>query len=290
MRTKWLVRVPHKNLKWGNDLAKNRRNISYLISFSIQTLIICQGKTSDNYLLSMDSRAWLIAIPDKTPPAITPTELAVHWGCECMSSHSQWCPWCCQTPSGYKVAAPVAQLTVSLHLSCAKTSSGSSAPTIFLFWPSISAVPHGWVISTQVALGFTSVPAAPGSCPSAHISVVCCTLTTPKHWWDAEAGENGGGESKRDPPLLRIWEPGMHSNEGQLGLWSIVWLCESVHHCFSLGKPCRWDVDCFATRLSFIQLPLPSNHSILTVDWFRHRLPFPQTTPTGSDLPFWEMT
>ena len=238
----------------------------------------------------MDSRACLIAIPDKTPPAITPTELAVYWGCECMSSHSQWCPWCCQTPSGYKVAAPVAQLTVSLHLSCAKTSSGSSAPTIFLFWPSISAVPHGWVICTQVALGFTSVPAAPGSCPSAHISVVCCTLTTPKHWWDAEAAEKGGGESKRDPPLLRIWESGIHSNEGQLGLWSIVWVCESVHHCFSLGKPCCWDVDCFATRLSFIQLPLPSNHSILTVDWFRHRLPFPWTTPTGSDLPFWEMT
>lgn len=35
----------------------------------------------------VDSRAWLIAIPDKIPPAIAPTELAVHWECECVSSN-----------------------------------------------------------------------------------------------------------------------------------------------------------------------------------------------------------
>ena len=65
MRTKWLVRVPHKNLKWGNDLAKNRLKTRYLISFSIQTLFICQDKTSDNYFLSikmtsMASERWVV--------------------------------------------------------------------------------------------------------------------------------------------------------------------------------------------------------------------------------------
>lgn len=104
MRTKWLVRVPHKNLKWGNDLAKNQLKISYLISFSIQTLFICQDKTSDNYLLSMDSRAWLIAIP---PPAITPTELAVHWGCECVSSNWTVVPLMLPDPLRIQVRSPI---------------------------------------------------------------------------------------------------------------------------------------------------------------------------------------
>lgn len=35
----------------------------------------------------VDSRAWLIAIPDKIPPAMAPTELAVHWEWECVSSN-----------------------------------------------------------------------------------------------------------------------------------------------------------------------------------------------------------
>ena len=64
MRTKWLV----KSLKWGNDLAKNWLKTSYLISFSIQTLFICQDKTSDNYFLSiqmtsMASERWVVPRP-----------------------------------------------------------------------------------------------------------------------------------------------------------------------------------------------------------------------------------
>lgn len=35
----------------------------------------------------VDSHAWLIAVPDKILPAIAPTELAVHWEWECVSSN-----------------------------------------------------------------------------------------------------------------------------------------------------------------------------------------------------------
>lgn len=222
----------------------------------------------------VDSWAWLITFPDRTPPAAALTELAVHWGC--VNVCPQTGPMAVLTlpgPSGHEVAASVVQLHCfslpKLYQGLGKGALPPLCPCLGLgmtLSPAAEAAPRRL---SRDSLPFQQLQIVAQVCIS--VWVAACSPSQMTWVWDAEVGEKGGGESKRDPSSYEVWDPSQCRSAWTPNYYTAWWICPPL---FLLGEtvPPR----CWLRYCQTVFHSAATSHGLFkTHRWLTHQTPSP---------------